>query len=305
MTVCRRLGLWAAVLVALPFVAAEGNASDRDSLLPTGVTAVWDMNKAYRETTPANERIAINGLWQWQPADEVGETVPADRWGYYKVPAPWSSNSQILYPHPAWKDRKGSDVNVAWYRREIAVPAAWQGRRIAVLAEYLNSYAAVYLDGKKLGEMYFPSGEVDITSACRPGQTQLLSLCVKAVPLAAVMQAFTDTGVPKTVKGSVEFRGLCGDVFLVSMPQGPRIDEVKVNTSVRQWTVALDVGLRGLRPGETYRLRAGRRQGPEGEGVNERRGYRIGIRPEGCPLLFQQCLEARTALGHQHAAESV
>ena len=33
-----------------------------------------------------------------------------------------------------------------------------KGRRIAVLAEYLNSYAAVYLDGKKLGEMYFPVG---------------------------------------------------------------------------------------------------------------------------------------------------
>ena len=88
-----------------------------------------------------------------------------------------------------------------------------------------------------------------------PARRSSCPLCVKAVPLAAVMEAFTDTGVPKTVKGSVEFRGLCGDVFLVSMPQGPRIDEVKVNTSVRQWTVALDVGLRGLRPGETYRLR--------------------------------------------------
>ena len=105
MTVCRRLGLWAAVLVALPFVAAEGNASDEDSLLPTGVTAVWDMNKAYRET-PANERIAINGLWQWQPADEVGETVPADRWGYYKVPGRRGRRIARSYPHPAWKDRE-------------------------------------------------------------------------------------------------------------------------------------------------------------------------------------------------------
>ena len=81
----------------------------------------------------------------------------------------------------------------------------------------------MYLDGKKLGDMYFPSGEVDLTSACRPGKTQVLSLCVKAVPLAAVMQAFTDTSAPKTVKGSVERRGtvrrrLPGE----HAPRGPR-----------------------------------------------------------------------------------
>ena len=33
--------------------------------LPEGVKAVWDMEKAYRETTPTRERICINGLWRW------------------------------------------------------------------------------------------------------------------------------------------------------------------------------------------------------------------------------------------------
>ena len=70
------------------------------------------------------------------------------------------------------------------------------------------------------------------------------------------MAAFTDTSAAKTVKGSVERRGLCGDVFLVSTPQGPRVDAVKVNTSVRRWTIALDVGLLGLAAGTSCRLRA-------------------------------------------------
>ena len=139
----------------------------RNVPLPQGVKAVWDLSKAHHETTPTRERICINGLWRGQPVDEVGRPVPADNWGYYKVPAPWSANSQTLYPHPAWKGKNLRQPDVAWYQREISIPDAWQGRRIAVYAEYLNSCAAVYLDGKKVGDMYFPSGEVDITSACR------------------------------------------------------------------------------------------------------------------------------------------
>lgn len=251
-----RHGPWVAASVALCFVAVPGTVSALDAALPTGVKAVWDMGKAYRETTSTSERISINGLWRWQPAHEVSDTVPADNWGYYKVPAPWSASSQTLYPHPTWKGRNLREAGAAWYQREISVPGAWQDRRIAVYAEYLNSYAAVYLDGRKLGNMYFPSGEVDITSASRPGQKQVLSLCVKAVPLAAVMQAFTDTSAPKTVKGSVELKGLCGDLFLVSTPKAAHVDDVKVNTSVRKWTITLDVALRGLQPRKSYRMQA-------------------------------------------------
>ena len=101
------------------------------------------------------------------------------------------------------------------------IPRTWQGRRIAVSAECVNSYAAVFLDGRKVGDMYFPSGEVDITAACRPGEKQVLSMCLKAVPLASVVQAFTDTSTPKNVKGSVELKGLCGDVYLLRLPRRP------------------------------------------------------------------------------------
>ena len=235
-----RHGLWAATSLALSFVALQGTASATDAPLPTGVKAVWDLSKAYRESTPTSERICLNGLWRWQPAADLGDAVPADDWGYYKVPAPWSSNSQTLYPNPAWKDRN-RNPDVAWYQR-ITIPEAWQGRRIAVYAEYLNSYAAVYLDGKKVGDLYFPSGEVDLTAACRPGQKHVLSLGVKAVPLNAVTQAFSDTSAPKTVRGDVQHRGLCGDVFLVSTPKAARIDDVKVQTSVRKWTIAFPRG---------------------------------------------------------------
>ncbi len=87
-------------------------------------------------------------------------------------------------------------------------------------AEYLNSYAAVYLDGKRVGEIRFPAGELDLTSVCRPGATQTLSVLVVAMPLKGVRLSYNDSNAAREVKGSVARRGLCGDVYLVATPAG-------------------------------------------------------------------------------------
>ncbi len=100
-----RRNLCALACIALCFTIAQSVASGDDALLPAGVKAVWDLDKAHHETTPTRQRISINGLWRWQPTKEVDNSVPADQWGFCKVPAPWSSNSQFLYPHPAWKGK--------------------------------------------------------------------------------------------------------------------------------------------------------------------------------------------------------
>jgi hypothetical protein len=234
-----------------------------DAPLPAGVKAVWDLDKAWREKTSTRERVCLNGLWRWQPAAGGADAVPADRWGYFKVPGSWpgvtdymQKDCQTVFAHPAWKDEKLGGVTAAWYQREFAVPGDWAGRRIALYAEYLNSYAAIFIDGKKAGEMRYPAGEADLTSACRPGGKHVLSLLVVAMPLKAVMLSHTDTSSAKEVKGSVARRGLCGDVYLVGAPQGARIADVKVDTSVRKGQVTFDAALEGLAADAQYALRA-------------------------------------------------
>src|SRR4051794_1833447 len=69
-------------------LAAAGPAPSA-ALLPPGVKAFWDLDKAHKDTTPTRERVCLNGLWRWQPAREVMDAVPADRWGYFKVPGFW------------------------------------------------------------------------------------------------------------------------------------------------------------------------------------------------------------------------
>ncbi|HEY3840615.1 MAG TPA: glycoside hydrolase family 2 TIM barrel-domain containing protein [Bryobacteraceae bacterium] len=225
--------------------------------LPDGVRAVWDSGSAFHESTPTRERISLNGLWAWQPASDAA--APPNSWGYLRVPEAWPSGdrqatSRFFYPHPDWAAASLHTVHSAWYRREFDVPREWAGRRITISAEVINSYAIVYVDGKQVGEMRYPAGEVDLTSVVQPGQKHTLTMRVEALPLKAVMLSFRDTATARTVEGTVARKGLCGDVFLVSTPAGPRIEDVKLDTSVRKWQIHFDTRLSGVERAADYQL---------------------------------------------------
>jgi hypothetical protein len=256
-----RLGSLPTLLLLL-IIATPGRADDEAAApLPGQVKAVWDLTRAWRQSTPTRERVCINGLWRWQPATANADIVPTGAWGYFKVPGSWpgitdylQKDSQLVYAHASWKDQKLGAVTSAWYQREITIPSEWTGRRITLSAEYLNSLAAVYIDGKKAGDIRFPAGDLDLTNACRPGAKHVLSLLVTAMPLKAVMQSYTDTAAAKEVKGSVARRGLCGDVYLVATPAGPHIADTKLETSTRKSQITIDVELKGLSADTQYTL---------------------------------------------------
>ena len=233
------------------------NANAQQTQAPAE-TVVWDSSKAYHESTLTRERICVNGLWRWQPATTAMEVGPTDGWGRLRVPEAWPAghqawpDPQFYCPNPAWEIPDANRVTSAWYEREITVPHEWADRRVTLQAGYVNSYAVVYLDGARVGEMRFPGGDIDLTGICRPGQRQMLSMFVAAMPLKAVMMSFSDSAAARQVAGSVERRGLCGDIYLASTPTGARIADVKVETSVRNWAITFDLALAGLDRERTY-----------------------------------------------------
>ena len=258
MRALRSILLLLCTLMPDPRLRAAGTGAP----LPDGVRAAWDSAKAHRETTPTRERICLNGLWRWQPAEVRADALPKESWGYFKVPGCWpgiedymQKDSQTVFAHPDWKVKSFGDLSAAWYQREMTIPREWAGRRIAVSAEYLNSYAAVFVDGAKAGEIHFPAGELDLTQVCKPGATQVLSVLVAALPMKGILLSYTDSAAAREVKGSVARRGLCGDVFLTSTPSGPRVAEVKVDTSVRRKEITFGAALENLADGR-YSLRA-------------------------------------------------
>ncbi len=253
----------AAILPMLAVITPCFGQQEFAAPLPEGVKAVWNSGSAYREITPTRECICLNGLWRWQPAGAQSEQIPARGWGYFKVPGSWpgitdymQKDSQTVFAHMDWKDQKLGSINAAWYQREFTVPREWAGRRISVRAEYLNSYATVFVDGKKAGEIRFPAGDLDLTSHCQPGTTHVLSVLVVALPLKGLMLSYTDSASAREVKGSVPRRGLCGDVFLVSEPGGPRISVTTMATSVRKREITFGATMENLGGDGRYTLRA-------------------------------------------------
>jgi beta-galactosidase len=228
--------------------------------LPDGVKAVWNLDKAFREKTATRERISINGLWKWQPGEFNSESVPSGGWGYFKVPGQWHNRigsrneNQTLYVHAGWKSELPENITTAWYQREIEIPDYWGGRRIILMMEYLNSNAVIYIDGLKAGELWFPGGNIDLTSLIKPGKKYLLSIKVNALPLKDVITAYSDSNMARQIEATVERRGLCGDVYLGSVPAGPRINTVTINTSVAKEEISFKTDLSNLSEGKRYHL---------------------------------------------------
>ncbi len=254
-------------LIAVPcllLVAALAHGQPKD-VLPPGVKAVWDLSKAQHDTTPTRERVCLNGLWRFQPARTDAAAPPTGAWGYFKVPAFWpghasyiQEDTQTLFKHPSWKGTNERNITSAWYEREVTVPDGWKGRRIALAADCVNSLAIVFVDGKKAGEIRFPGGELDLTNAIASAKPQAakhtLSLLVYALPLKGVLLSYSDTNSAREVKGEVERRGLCGDVFLTSTP-AERITAARIDTSVRKGELTLTAWLDGLKADRSCALR--------------------------------------------------
>ena len=138
----------------------------------------------------------------------------------------------------------------AWYQRQVPIPAKWQGRAISLRFDRVCTDAIVYVNGKRCGEIAWPWGSVDITSAVKPGQTADIRVLVAAIADAEKVGTFWQSALSDTVSFSsagLRTRGLTGSVFLESRSSEARVTDVFVRTSTRKKTVSVDVELSGVK----------------------------------------------------------
>lgn len=122
----------------------------------------------------------LNGEWQfrWDPQDEgIKSGWQAGEQDAYslriRVPAGWESELSGINR----KDYKG----IAWYRRELTLPAAWQGKSVHLCFGAVDYHATVWLNGAQLGEHRggYSEFRFDITRVVKHNETNVLIVRVE------------------------------------------------------------------------------------------------------------------------------
>ncbi len=222
-----------------------------DSRVPSGQSVTWGQ-EPIEELGPRRAEVCLNGLWRFQPALGPAVATPQSTgWGWVRVPGSWRAwgafEGVTRASGPTWEGFDGEHP-AAWYERELAIPAAWSGRAILLDLRRISTDAAVFIDGREVGRVAWPGGEIDLSAAVRPGQTHRLRLKVVAVTNAAEVTRFMGTGEGQAIKEAaiVGVRGVIGDALLSSRPTGAHLTHCGIGTSVRKHTLAVAVDYAGL-----------------------------------------------------------
>src|SRR5437016_2116986 len=103
--------------------------------------------------------ICLNGAWD-TVLNADGNRIPAEGWTPRRTPA-----LPIATRPPATS---------IWYRYRVRIPAQWvkPQREFLLKIDKAGHYAAVYWNGKRMGEHYgqFTPFEIDVTPALRAGE---------------------------------------------------------------------------------------------------------------------------------------
>src|SRR5688500_2065719 len=92
-------------------------------------------------------RLELSGVWDFQPDWE--EAGVSQAW-YHGLPDPrpiavpgsWNDQYEDLFDH----------LGMSWYQRNSYIPRAWRGQRIFLRVGSANYWAAVWVNGHKVGE---------------------------------------------------------------------------------------------------------------------------------------------------------
>ena len=245
-----------AVLSLFCTVYAFAEPASPVAVFPTR-DAMWSLADAGREKTACREKISLNGLWAFKVDNEAADVSSApktaDMRNFFKVPGKWPDSPGRARDGMAVYDEKGADVfgsafkeiTSAWYARSVDIPDAWRGRRVVLGFRWVPSAVLVYVDGKKSGEVFFPGGEVDLTSALAPGRHEIALFTSAKLP-EKLVQVFDAPDQARTVtKKALANKGLNGDVYIAAEPTGLRLDDVQVRSKVADGKIEFSIGFAG------------------------------------------------------------
>jgi beta-galactosidase len=141
------------------------------------------------------------------------------------------------YSFPRKNTNDTSDV----IRVSADIPKDWKNKRVVLNVPHSlhKSDMIVFLNGEKVGEIYRPAGEIDLSKKLKYGEKNEISY------ILSQSGKITSRGESKTVKMTHRVRpGLSENLHLNATPQ-TYIDDVFANTSWRKKTLFVEVDIQG------------------------------------------------------------
>jgi hypothetical protein len=164
----------------------------------------------------------LNGLWDFKfDAKNLGEQ---EKW--YNQTS--SFDKKILVPFPWGSKLSGvkNEAEIAWYSRQIEVPANWEGKRTFIVFGASDWITTAWLDGNVLGTFqggYTPF-EFDITPFIKKGQKQQLVIRVDDSPFPYKLEGKQGYGQAKGIWQTVYLEAR-GQSFIKIIHLTPDIDK--------------------------------------------------------------------------------
>ena len=198
-------------------------------------------------------QIYLNGTWQFVPAVGNIQNPPvSSSWGSIWVPGDWQEETNESVPGiitrgsgKDWENFNSKQLSKAWYQRNIDIPGDWTNRRIFIDLARVSTDAVIFVNGINCGQIAWPYGTIEITKAAKPGQNTLsiLVVAVSDEKDKAVIMGPTEI---YTEKSTLQSKGIIGEVRVFSVPAGPLISDLFVQTSTRKNQIKLDVELKDV-----------------------------------------------------------
>jgi beta-galactosidase len=208
--------------VAIP-VPVAGDAPVAVDRLRPGNVAVLPMTGTWRFKLEQGMSPAVEGKLPAGaaiPEFALPETADLD-WKNIPVPANWEVEGFSMFTYQERTRNQSTDIGL--YRRMVDVPASFAGQKVLWHFDGAYEGAEIFVNGKRCGyhESGFTAFDIDVTSALKPGQRNLMAVRLYKNASSASLDHgdFWCLG------------GIYRETYLVALPQ-MHVDDVTVVTDL-------------------------------------------------------------------------
>jgi beta-galactosidase len=248
------IGLFFAAAIIFGFIgyALQNPNSASNSVMSIGFSNATIATAGAIDNKP--DQIYLNGTWQFVPAIGNPQNLPpSPSWGSIQVPGNWQEEKNESIPGiisrgtgTAWEKFNNQQLSKAWYQRTVEIPTDWKNRRIFIDLARVSTDAIIFVNGINSGQIEWPYGTIEITKLAKPGQNTI-SILVASVSEEKDKTVIMGPTEIYTTKSNLQSRGIIGEVRIFSLPPGPLISDVFVQTSTRNQQIKLDVELKDVK----------------------------------------------------------